>query len=416
MSEQTFTHKDIAGLLGVSETTVKSYRRKFPGCIPVSSKGKPIRFTPEALSVATRIRDLFETGMSVEEVRSRLTSEFAWIQPEDNRSARGAGKKGASPAEIGPELSQGVSNMAKSMVAMTQQQKAILTRIQGLEALLEDLGLKDGENQGDLAQLLDKRAEAARQRQALLENRLDSLDAKAGHLAETVQTLSDQLDRFIGHRANAAAAWRNEAESTLADAARAAGQAVSPAFPGTPPAAGVQTASLAAMPSSPSAENADGAANAPQILPMRRDRAATFAQAADRPPSGTTQEQAVQVGAAPQEPPRRFFGLPLVARTEQGQYISAGGKSRGPFSLNDLKAMLIYGFTPPNHFTLRWDSHGQGWRLLLEQEKTERRLHLLLMELPTQRGGSVVEILQIKDADAPIHPAEICGIIDSFAS
>ena len=31
MSEQTFTHKALADLLGVSETTVKSYRRKFPG-------------------------------------------------------------------------------------------------------------------------------------------------------------------------------------------------------------------------------------------------------------------------------------------------------------------------------------------------------------------------------------------------
>ena len=52
MSEKTFTHKALADLLGVSETTVKSYRRKFPGCIPVASQGKPIRFPAEAAAVA----------------------------------------------------------------------------------------------------------------------------------------------------------------------------------------------------------------------------------------------------------------------------------------------------------------------------------------------------------------------------
>ena len=72
MSEATLTHKDLADLLKVSETTVKSYRRKFPGCIPVASQGKPIRFPAVAAEVALRIRDLFELGMSVEEVRLRL--------------------------------------------------------------------------------------------------------------------------------------------------------------------------------------------------------------------------------------------------------------------------------------------------------------------------------------------------------
>jgi hypothetical protein len=105
-----------------------------------------------------------------------------------------------------------------------------------------------------------------------------------------------------------------------------------------------------------------------------------------------------------------------VARTEQGQYISAGGKSRGRFSLNDLKAMLIYGFTPPNHFILRWERHGQGWWLYMEQENSDRAIHLLLVERPTQKGGSVTEILQIRQNDEVRHPAEICTIIDSFGA
>ena len=105
-----------------------------------------------------------------------------------------------------------------------------------------------------------------------------------------------------------------------------------------------------------------------------------------------------------------------MVRTGQGQYVSAGGRGRGRFSLNDLKAMLIYGYTPPNHFTLRWESHGQGWWLSLEQSAGQLAYQLLLMELPSQKGGNVAEILQVKRNDVPLHPAEICTIVDSFGA
>ena len=87
MTEGNLTHRDLARMLGVSETTVKSYRRKFPDCIPVASQGKPIRFTAEAAAVSLRIRDLFEMGMSVEEVRARLAAE-AHRRREDFSSPR----------------------------------------------------------------------------------------------------------------------------------------------------------------------------------------------------------------------------------------------------------------------------------------------------------------------------------------
>ena len=82
MPHKALTHKDLSRQLGVSETTIKSYRRKFPGCIPVANQGKPIRFTTEALAVCKRIRDFFELGMSIPEVRTRLAAEFPWISPE----------------------------------------------------------------------------------------------------------------------------------------------------------------------------------------------------------------------------------------------------------------------------------------------------------------------------------------------
>jgi len=216
MSDTTYTHKDLSSRLGLSETTVKSYRRKFPGCIPVANKGKPIRFTDEALAVAARIRDLFETGMSVAEVRSRLAAEFAFI----DKAAPPEGGQRSGKGEVGPGLSLGVSNMAKSMVAMTQQQKAILSRMQGIENMLVDLGLDAGQS---------PRAEKAREREALIESRLDALDVNTRDLARTVQNLAGELSRFLGKREKAAEEWPESSAQTLSDAARLAASAVSQA-------------------------------------------------------------------------------------------------------------------------------------------------------------------------------------------
>ncbi|MBG3878693.1 MerR family transcriptional regulator, partial [Desulfovibrio oxamicus] len=156
MTEGNLTHRDLARLLGVSETTVKSYRRKFPDCIPVASQGKPIRFTAEAAAVSLRIRDLFEMGMSVEEVRARLAAEFAWITPEapasDDREDAGSAEPAAPPQPARVELPQdftlAVSNLAKSMVGLTQQQNAILKRVQHIETLITALASAGGDATG----------------------------------------------------------------------------------------------------------------------------------------------------------------------------------------------------------------------------------------------------------------------------
>ena len=72
----SLTHRDLAELCGVSETTIKSYRRKFPGFIPVLTRGKPIRFRPGAGEVCLRILQCFKKGLSVNEIENVLAREF----------------------------------------------------------------------------------------------------------------------------------------------------------------------------------------------------------------------------------------------------------------------------------------------------------------------------------------------------
>jgi DNA-binding transcriptional MerR regulator len=394
MSEKTFTHKALADLLGVSETTVKSYRRKFPGCIPVANQGKPIRFTADAEVVATRIRDFFETGMSVRDVRARLAGEFSWISPEQPKNPARNGP------ELAPEISAGVSNMAKSMVAMTQQHKALLSRLQGMESLLEDLGIKNGRDGEDPRR--DARA-AAREREHHLEERLNRLDDATRNLTDNLASLTERLDRFLGRRDSAAQAWtQDDAAAALAAASRIVAETA-------PPALGPERNPDPPLSPSPSLTESSVSKVIPLSgIPLVDKRRAGSAD--DRTASGAF------TAAPPSEPPRHFFSLPLVVRTGQGNYVSAGGRGRGRFSINDLKAMLIYGYTPPNHFTLRWENHGQGWWCHLEQHSGRLAYRLLLMEMPSPKGGAMAEVLQVKKNDDPLHPMEICAIVDSFGA
>ncbi len=382
----TLTHKALAELLGVSETTVKSYRRKFPGCIPVANQGKPIRFTADAAQVALKIRDLFNLGMSVEEVRLRLAEEFAWIAATPPKEKPAKAADGGGRAAIEPELTANVSNLAKSMVTMSHRQNAILTRMQGIESMLEELGV-----QGNMEEISRRRKDAletAKRKEEQLEERLGSLDQTTRSLVGKVSLLAEELDRFLGKREKAAEEWRRSG--------------------------GLQGLTGSANQDGLSREGQAVDGNAAKVFPLRRDQ---------EPLPHAAQETG---GDKPAEPPRRLLTLPLVVRTAQGRYISAGGRGRGRFCINDLKAVLVYGFTPPNHFVLGWEPHGQGWWLTLSQMSAQtgqaddtgaptRTHQLLLMELPSQRDNSVVEVLQLKNNGEIAHPVEVCGLIDSFS-
>ena len=392
-AEKTYTHKGMSDILGVSETTVKSYRRKFPGCIPVVSRGKPIRFNESALLVATRIRDHFATGMSVEEVRLRLCAEFSWIGPEEEKS----GQRPELPEKHAPELSQGMSNVAKSMVTLIQQQKNILQRVQVIEGQLEELGLK-----GVAVESLKDSTRATAQTAEIFSGRLDRLDSVTETLAGTVFGLADKLDRFLGDRAKSREDWQKNRDSFMKEAGEALGpHAGSPSA--KPLSAGPPSAS------SPSTVVSFQAAQALQAQKETRHGFPSDKAAPDEPAQTRSREDSP-------EPPRTFLAHAMVVRTVDGRYISAGAKGRGRFSLNDLKALLVYGFAPPMHYTMHWEPHGEGWWLYLEQpgNPESERLSLLLMELSTSRGENVIEILQLRRGEETVHPAEICGIIDSI--
>jgi DNA-binding transcriptional MerR regulator len=161
----TYTHKDLAGLCGVSETTIKSYRRKFPGFIPVLTRGKPIRFKPEAGEVCLKIRDCFAKGLSVNETHKVLKEHFKEEPSARQRRAPSATPSAAPDQPVGS--SAGVSaeylekffttagQMMQGMAGLATAQAKAEQRLRKIESALEKLLEVEAGNKALFARLLD---------------------------------------------------------------------------------------------------------------------------------------------------------------------------------------------------------------------------------------------------------------------
>lgn len=150
-ADGTLTHKDLAKALGVSETTIKSYRRKFPRFFPLHSRGKPLHFKAEALDVCQRIRQGFARDLSVEEVRSVLAQEFSHLQQNDNRPVRDSSALDSPPAPV--EHQRAFQSMAASLEQLLVAQQHANARLDALQELMADflslhLGREDAFSQG----------------------------------------------------------------------------------------------------------------------------------------------------------------------------------------------------------------------------------------------------------------------------
>lgn len=354
MSE-TVTHKDLARKLKVSETTIKSYRRKFADCIPVASKGKPIRFLPEAVAVCTMIRDLFDRGMSVAEVRARLAQEFSWVSLMDKEDP----EEPATAAAMPQEFTTSLSSLAKSMVTLLQQQNAIVDRLERLEQCLGDSAAFAALPREGSVKVADFTA-VLEDLQGYLRNALMPLQ-QLQRLAE-IQGVADVLHQSARNIADAAQIMRS-----LSTREGAAPEVSSKVVPFPVPAA-------------------HPSATAPPHAP-------------------------------PQDPPRAFLLKPMVVRTMDGTYIGAGGKTRGRFTLNDFKALLVYGRQPGEHFSLHWEQAGAEWGATLIREGGDKsgtwRLHF--KEAMSQSGVGVVELIRFVDKDQSVHPAEFCAFVADLA-
>ncbi len=144
---KTLTHTDLAREVGVSVTTIKSYRRKFPGFIPVAGFGKPIRFTPDALNVCRTIRECFNSGLGVKETKKRLeTAGFSKDKASIPPPALGQPLGRESADERMEEFLLAASTMMHSISQMAKTQEMADQRLSSLEQGLLKLAQAEVEN------------------------------------------------------------------------------------------------------------------------------------------------------------------------------------------------------------------------------------------------------------------------------
>jgi len=150
MDALTYTHRDLAGLLGVSETTVKSYRSKFPTFLPVAREGKPVRLHPEALAVCRRIRDLFADGLTIIQTADRLRTEFKEY-PLNRRLPIAPRQAAVNGPSAGPE-----AGVAARLETLAQAQGLAWQRMEQLEAEVRNLATLEAASKALVAELLQE--------------------------------------------------------------------------------------------------------------------------------------------------------------------------------------------------------------------------------------------------------------------
>jgi hypothetical protein len=97
-------------------------------------------------------------------------------------------------------------------------------------------------------------------------------------------------------------------------------------------------------------------------------------------------------------PPRRFLSLPLVIRSEQGEYLGVTSRSRA-FSLQEFIRIIERNSAPDRKVDLAWKRKGKGWSLRIRtKDLSSGQGHEHLMDVEqtlTPSGNTVVELTRL---------------------
>ncbi|MBU1041457.1 MAG: MerR family transcriptional regulator [Proteobacteria bacterium] len=151
---QTYTHRDLAGLLGVSETTIKSYRSKFPGFLPVAREGKPVRLHQESLEVCRRIRDLFADGLTIAQTTQRLRSDFKEY-PHNRRLSISSNQPMSNASKSSP-YPRPDTQLDARLAALAQSQELARARMEQLEIEVRNLATMEAASKALVAELIQE--------------------------------------------------------------------------------------------------------------------------------------------------------------------------------------------------------------------------------------------------------------------
>ncbi|MBI5519005.1 MAG: MerR family transcriptional regulator [Desulfovibrio sp.] len=351
MGEQTVTHRDLARALGVSETTIKSYRSKFPTFLPVAREGKPVRLHAEALKVCLRIRELFAEGLSILHAAEALRSEFK--EYPSNRRLSTAKKSAAQPA-VSPAGQGQESALAERIAQMAAAQDQARLRMEQLEAEVRNLATLEAASKALVAELLT--------------------ELRAAKAASAVQ----------------------EPAAPVQTAPPAAARTQEPAPEAAPAGAQVEAAP------DPFAAAAAADEEQPTVLTARKivtvhgpaGPVASYALGREPRPEPPFPE--------PAQPDKAFLDLPAVIRSERGDFLGLpGGQS---------VRRLVEVLSPEGAAPAAWfQDTPEAWTCAIPLGRAQNR-EILFERTTTPRGNLVglIRRMRINEAEAtPVQLQEI---------
>jgi hypothetical protein len=366
MQGQTYTHRDLAKLLGVSETTIKSYRSKFPTFLPVARQGKPVRLHQEALSVCLRIRELFAQGLSILQTADRLRAEFKEY-PSHRRLS--IARRGTRPSSSEALTNAEDSALARRMEEMAQAQRQAKERMEQLEAEVRNLATLEAASKALVAELVAE-LRAARSSPAN---------------AVTPSGPPPPPDGAPG----AMAQWPGQAAPDHTTEARSAA---------APPPEGQRAAGpTAESMEQPSSDR--GAAPGETVLTARKivtvhgqdGPVASYALGREPKPEPLFPE--------PGQPKSSFLNLPVVIRSDRGDFLGLPGGQ----SVRRLVDML----SPEGSAAVTWFQEGEEvWTCAIPLGRAQKR-EMVFERTTTPRGNLVALIRRMSAGEAEATPEQI---------
>jgi len=391
MTAQTYTHRDLARELGVSETTIKSYRSKFPTFLPVAREGKPVRLHPEALPVCLRICDLFAQGLSIVQTTQVLKAEFKEYPLNRRLSNRQGPRQGGGLATPGASVEPDRPDALTARIeALTNGQEQARVRMEQLEAEVRNLATLEAASKALVAELV---AELRTARAAV---------------SPVVPPVVPSGANAPGHGAAQAGAAGSDGFPMPSAVNHSAADLSATARTGSPDTAqpvmdAAATASTHAVPLPSASADAGAEADSPATVLTAR-KIVTVHGAAGPVASYALGREPAPAPHFPEleTPPPVFMALPAVIRSDRGDFLGLpGGQS---------VRRLVEVLSPDGAASVTWFAEGaEAWTCAIPLGRAQNR-EILFERTTTPRGNLVglIRRMRINEAEAtPVQLQEI---------
>ncbi|EPR44038.1 hypothetical protein dsx2_1966 [Desulfovibrio sp. X2] len=370
MAETLYTIAELAELAGISENTARRYIRLFEEFFAGRQHGRAMRYAAEAVPLLSSISSSYREGLSTAEIFAQLhgrvaerlespAPEIPYEAPQEAGAEAGPHEGAEAGAEKRPEKRPGEGPEEGPG--------------EGREAAPASPGPASGPAP-------EPEPEAAAEALARLEEGMARLEERLGPLREfglVRNTVAILWREYKRHRAAPDALERLEGEVR--------------ALRG-------EATELARSLAEARREAAEAQAGCRRLA----DESARLAAAQTRL-AGRVEE--VLESAGPEE---EFLRLPLVFRSERGEFLGVSAQGQRHFSLADFVRLLRRGGRTSRSVAMRWARCGDGrWQLgIVEQpgQRTERRHRIRVGRTRTPKGNMValIETLAYDGQDVPV--------------